>query len=170
MNIAYIDGQNLFLGVRDREWQLDFKKFRVYLAEKYGVERAHYFLGQRLEGQEGLYEALEGKGYELIFRLHTEESASSKKGNIDTDLVFKAMRDSIKEEELDKVVIVSGDGDFRRMIDYFIEEGRFLKLLAPNGRYSSLYKDIVKPYVSNISSDPVKSKLLYEGKKTSEKN
>ena len=33
-NFAYIDGQNLNLGVKSLGWDLDFKKFRLYLKEK----------------------------------------------------------------------------------------------------------------------------------------
>ncbi len=33
-NYAFIDGQNLNLGIKRLGWALDFKKFRVYLREK----------------------------------------------------------------------------------------------------------------------------------------
>ena len=36
-NYAFIDSQNLNLAIRDLGWILDFKKFRVYLKEKYQV-------------------------------------------------------------------------------------------------------------------------------------
>jgi len=32
-NYAFIDGQNLYLGVDELGWQLDYKKLRVYLYE-----------------------------------------------------------------------------------------------------------------------------------------
>lgn len=44
-NYAFIDSQNLNLGVQDLGWQLDFKRFRVYLKEKFHVRRAYLFLG-----------------------------------------------------------------------------------------------------------------------------
>ena len=52
-NTAFIDGQNLWLGtskvskdgeIIESSW-LDLKKFRIYLKEKYKVEKAYYFLG-----------------------------------------------------------------------------------------------------------------------------
>ena len=39
-NFAFIDAQNLNLGVKSLGWNLDFNKFRVYLKEKYGVSTA----------------------------------------------------------------------------------------------------------------------------------
>ena len=44
-NFAYIDGQNLNLGVKSIGWDLDFKRFRIYLKEKYSVSKAYYFVG-----------------------------------------------------------------------------------------------------------------------------
>jgi hypothetical protein len=40
-NIAFIDGQNLYQGLN---WPVDYKKFRVYLRDKYRIEKAYYFL------------------------------------------------------------------------------------------------------------------------------
>ncbi len=40
-NYAFIDGQNLYMGL---EWKLDYKKFRQYLKDKYGIKKAYYFL------------------------------------------------------------------------------------------------------------------------------
>ena len=36
-NYAFIDGQNLYLAIQELGWKLDYKKFRVYLREKYAI-------------------------------------------------------------------------------------------------------------------------------------
>lgn len=38
---VYIDSNNLNLGIRDLGWKLDYKKFRVYLKDKYNVSVAY---------------------------------------------------------------------------------------------------------------------------------
>lgn len=43
-DIAFIDGQNLHLGTTSENWKVDFKKFRVYLKEKFHIEEAYIFL------------------------------------------------------------------------------------------------------------------------------
>lgn len=43
-NYAFIDGNNLYLAIRDVGWRLDYQRFRRYLAEKYGVTTAYLFL------------------------------------------------------------------------------------------------------------------------------
>ena len=44
-NYAFIDSQNVNLAIRAQGWKLDWKRFRVYLHEKYGVTRAFLFIG-----------------------------------------------------------------------------------------------------------------------------
>ena len=62
-NIAYIDGQNLYMGTTTREpsWKVDLARFREYLRKKYNVERAYYYLGyvQEGAGPEHLYERVQ---------------------------------------------------------------------------------------------------------------
>ena len=41
-NFAFIDGQNLNLGILSLGWKLNFVRFRKYLAEKYSVTTAYY--------------------------------------------------------------------------------------------------------------------------------
>lgn len=54
-NYAFIDSNNLNLGVKELGWKLDFKKFRVYLAEKYGAAKAYLFVGYLPENQELIF-------------------------------------------------------------------------------------------------------------------
>jgi len=50
-NYAFIDSQNLHLGVKKLGWLLDFHKFRIYLSEKYEVSQAFLFLGYLSENE-----------------------------------------------------------------------------------------------------------------------
>ena len=78
---------------------------------------------------------------------------STKKGNVDTDIVFYLMKRLYKQEDFDKLVLVSGDGDYRMMVDFLIEEGKFEKILFPKQRYaSSLYKAITRQYFAALSN------------------
>lgn len=64
---AFIDSQNLNLGVRDAGWKLDFRKFRRYLKDTYYVSEAYLFIGHMPENQE-FYFFLQRAGYTLIFK------------------------------------------------------------------------------------------------------
>ena len=43
-NYAFIDSQNLNMGIKELGWKLDWKRFRIYLKEKYSVSTAHLFI------------------------------------------------------------------------------------------------------------------------------
>lgn len=68
-NIAYIDGQNLYLSTSksDNPWHIDFGKFRIYLKDKYRVEKAYYFLGYVNEEYNDLYQKLQESGFIVLF-------------------------------------------------------------------------------------------------------
>ena len=51
-NYTFIDAQNLYLGIGELGWKMDYKRFRVYLKEKYGVEKAYMFMGFLPSNQE----------------------------------------------------------------------------------------------------------------------
>jgi len=44
-NFAFIDGQNLHLGIAELGWRVDWRRFRTYLEEHYRVGCAYYFVG-----------------------------------------------------------------------------------------------------------------------------
>jgi len=163
-NIAYIDGQNLYMGTAKSEpiWRVDLARFRVYLQQKYNVEKAFYYLGyvQDDKRAEELYEEIQSAGFILVFRQHTSVMLGKKKGNVDSDIIFSVMRRLYKKEDFDKVVLVSGDGDYKPLADFLIEENRFAKILFPNKKYaSSLYKGIGAPYFAYLSDADVRAKI-----------
>lgn len=127
-NYAFIDSQNLNLGVKDLGWKLDYKKFRIYLTEKYGVNKAYMFLGYLPENQ-NLYRALQEYGYVLIFKPVQFSAHKGVKGNVDAELVLQVMIDL---PHYRRAVIVTGDGDFHCLVKYLYEQGKLLKVLIPN--------------------------------------
>ena len=165
-NYAFIDGQNLQLGTTsaDEPWCVDLKKFRIYLRDKYKVDAAYYYVGAYDPRHEGLYHVLQKSGYLVVLREHTSALTSKKKGNVDTDIVFSVMKKLVEKEDFDKVVLVSGDGDYWRMVDYLIKKERFEKLLVPGKKsVSSLYiRRIADSYMSFLDLPDIKKKILRE--------
>lgn len=165
-NEAFIDGQNLKMGTINAKspWTVDLKRFRVYLAEKYNVAEAYYFIGAYMPENRELYNALQRYGYVVVFRDHDGEAVSSKKGNVDTDIVFSVMKKLVEREAFDKIVLVSGDGDYWRMVDYLIKKDKFKKLLVPNHvALSSLYKARTPDsYRAYLDEPATKKKISYK--------
>ena len=89
--------------------------------------------------------------------------AGKKKGNVDTDIVFEMMKNLIDNNEFEKMVLVSGDGDYKRLVDYLIKKDRFLKILFPNRQFaSSLYKKLGNKYFVNLDREDIKKKIEYK--------
>ena len=117
---AFIDSQNLNLGTRKdiyrnkkriyKGWKLDFKKFFIYLSDKYHVKKVFLFLGYIPENKK-LYSFLKSSGYELVFKPTSKNSDGKAKGNVDAELIVWVMK-HVYENMCDKVVVISGDGDF----------------------------------------------------------
>jgi uncharacterized LabA/DUF88 family protein len=83
-----------------------------------------------------------------------------KKGNVDSDIIFDAMRRIYKQEQFNKIVLVSGDGDYKRLVDFLIEEKRFKKILFPDSdNRSSLYNSIGGEYFSSLSEKDIQRKI-----------
>lgn len=145
---AFIDSQNLLLGTKNDirrngkiiyfDWSIDLKKFRIYLKDKYKVEKAFIFLG-KISGMEKLYSSLEKYGYEIVFKPTIKYKKDGKfvyKGNVDVELSVYAIRNLSK---YDSAVIVTGDGDFLCLLDVLNEEHKLKKVIIPNRyAYSSL--------------------------------
>lgn len=141
-NYAFIDSQNLNLSIRDLGWKLDFYKFRIYLKERYSVNKTYLFIGY-LKGNEGLYTTLQNIGYICIFKPTLELKKNKVKGNVDAELVLHAM---IQISKFDKAIIVSGDGDFYCLVEYLLKKGKFERLIIPNKeKYSALFKNLSRP-------------------------
>lgn len=66
-NYAFIDSQNLNLSIRELGWKLDWRRFRIYLKEKYNVTKAFLFIGF-VEGNNDLYKFLQDAGFICIFK------------------------------------------------------------------------------------------------------
>lgn len=164
-NIAFIDGQNLHLGIRACGWNIDHKKFRVYLSAKYHVKEAHYFMGFVSESEQGLYYNLQKAGFILSFKEHSSALKGDKKGNVDSDIVFGMMKKIADNEPCDNVLLVSGDGDYKKVVNYLVKKGRFGKMLFPNKKFaSSLYNDLGGGYFDYLESTDVREKIEYRRK------
>lgn len=132
-NYAFIDGQNLYSGIKSLGWHLDLGKLRVHLEQKYHVTRAFYFVGY-MEPFQPLYKQLQRMGYELVFKEVVQGQGHTPKGNVDAHVVLWAMKELMN---YDRAVLVSGDGDYYPLVDYLDGQGKLFAVLAPNRTYCS---------------------------------
>lgn len=177
---AFVDSQNLNIGVQSYGWKIDWRKFRKFLTEKYHVTQAYLFIGY-LPENEDMYTQMHDAGYLVVLKPtidmyltpEDKEAAAAKakaqakegeapkkpttKGNVDAELVLYAVKEM---PNYDKAIIVSGDGDFFGLIEYLEQQNKLLHVLAPNWKYSSLLKPFEK-YIVRV--DEFKRVISYRG-------
>ncbi len=148
-------------------WKLDYGKFRVFLSDKYDVQKAYLFIGFMPENQ-AMYTNLQQKGYILVFKPVLTHKDGTTKGNCDADLVLRAM---IEYVNYDKAIIVSGDGDYYSLVDYLKTQEKLEQLIIPNElRYSALLKKVNDEHLKYISFlNRMRSKLEYINSKKPQK-
>jgi hypothetical protein len=133
-NYAFIDGANLHHGIRELGWKLDYKRFRIFLRDKYNVELAYLFMGF-VPHLAGLYRDLQNWGYTMIFKPTLVTTEEKVKGNIDAELVLQTMIDFAKYS---RAVIVTGDGDFACLVTYLEKQKKLEQIISPNYKKCSV--------------------------------
>ena len=128
-NYAYIDGANLHKGISSLGWVLDYARFRVWLKEKYSVEKAYLFIGL-IPGFTDLYKYLQESGFILVYKEVVYDKVGKPKGNCDADLVLQVVCDCY-EEKYERAVIVTSDGDYASLIKFLKEKEKILTILSP---------------------------------------
>lgn len=143
---AFIDSQNLHLGIKSQGWEIDYQKLYIYLKDKYKVSQTYIYIGFIKENQ-SLYNFLTKCGYKLVFK-NTKQFGKSRdqiKGNIDVDLTVDAIR---RSKEYTQALFISADGDFCALYDYLTKEvKKNIIVLIPN---MHKYSKFLLKYRSNL--------------------
>ena len=161
-NHAYIDGANLHKGVESSAWKLDYRKFRSWIRQKFGVTDAYLFIGL-MSKHADLYTSLQSTGYKLVFKEIVYDGSGKAKGNCDADLVLQAMKDYY-EARPEAVLLVSSDGDYASLVRFWQEKKIPCVIVspAPIVKCSILLKRTGAPI---IYLEDMKHKLPFRGPK-----
>ncbi len=128
-NIAYIDGANLHRGVSSLGWKLDYRRFRIWLNDKYQVRIAYLFIGL-IPKNKDLYAYLQKCGFTLIFKEVVYDGDGKAKGNCDADLVMQAMQDAY-ETDFDQAILVTSDGDYAPLASFLLKRDKLVIIVSP---------------------------------------
>ena len=131
----FIDGANLYAAARSLGFDIDYKRLREEFAGKGRLIRALYYTAL-IEDQEyspirPLVDWLDYNGYTLITK-PTKEFTDSMgrrkvKGDMDIEIAVDMMELS---DVLDHIVLFSGDGDFRRVIEAVQRKGVLVTVVS----------------------------------------
>jgi len=124
----FIDGANLYAAARSLGFDIDYKRLLELFGSKGRLIRAFYYTAL-VEDQEyspirPLVYWLDYNGYTMVTK-PTKEFTDAMgrrkiKGNMDIELAIDVME---MAQHLDHIVLFSGDGDFRRLVEAVQRKG-----------------------------------------------
>lgn len=124
----FIDGSNLYAAARALDFDIDYKSLLEWIASQGRLVRAFYYTAL-IEDQEyspirPLVDWLDYNGYSMVTK-PTKEFIDSQgrkkiKGNMDIELAIDMME---MADHVDHIMLFSGDGDFRRLIEAVQRKG-----------------------------------------------
>ncbi len=125
----FIDGANLYATARSLGFDIDYKRLLDVFSSRCNLVRALYYTAL-VEDQEyspirPLVDWLDYNGYTMVTKPtkeFTDATGRRKvKGNMDIELAVDVME---MMEHVDHIVLFSGDGDFRRLMEAVQRRGR----------------------------------------------
>jgi uncharacterized LabA/DUF88 family protein len=131
----FIDGANLYSAARGLGFDIDYKRLLEYFRGKGTLIRAFYYTAL-LEDQEysplrPLIDWLDYNGYSVVTKPAKEFTDATGrrrvKGNMDIELAIDALEIA---DKLDHMILFSGDGDFRRLVDALQRKGKRVTVVS----------------------------------------
>lgn len=124
----FIDGSNLYAAAKALDFDIDYRLLLSWAASQGRLVRAFYYTAV-IEDQEysplkPLVDWLDYNGFTMVTKPtkeYTDENGRKRiKGNMDIELAIDMMEMS---EHTDHIMLFSGDGDFRRLIEAVQRKG-----------------------------------------------
>jgi uncharacterized LabA/DUF88 family protein len=168
----FIDGANLYSAARSLGFDIDYRRLLKVFREKGRVVRAYYYTAL-VEDQEyspirPLIDWLDYNGYTMVTK-PTKEFTDAMgrrkiKGNMDIELAIDVME---MAEHLDHIVLFSGDGDFRRLVEAVQRRGRRVSVVSTIRTSPPMVSDELRRQADNfIELDELKSQIARDAGKT----
>src|SRR5207247_3938943 len=131
----FIDGANLFATAKSLGFDIDYKRLLREFQSRGDLLRAFYYTAviedQEFSSVRPLIDWLDYNGYTMVTKPTKEfvDAAGRRKikGNMDIELAVDAMELS---EYLDHVVLFSGDGDFRSLVEALQHKGKRVSVVS----------------------------------------
>lgn len=126
---VFIDGANFYSAARGLDLELDYKRFLTWLRKRGQLVRAVYYTAL-VEGEDRfspirpLVDFLDYNGYTIVTKpakTFTDRDGQRRiKGDMDVDIAVDALEAA---NYLDHLVLCSGDGDFRALVEALQRKG-----------------------------------------------
>ncbi len=120
---VFIDGPNLYAAAKQAGYEIDYKKLLSHFEDETNFVRAYYYTAVSEDAEEfspvkPLIDWLGYNGYAMVtkpMKEFTDETGRRRqKGKMDIELAVDMLE---LAPRLDHIILFSGDGDFRRVIE-----------------------------------------------------
>ncbi|MFZ3034260.1 MAG: NYN domain-containing protein, partial [Parvibaculum sp.] len=131
----FIDGANLYSAARGLNFDIDYRRLLEHFRSKGTMIRAFYYTAL-IEDQDysplrPLIDWLDYNGYSVVTKPAKEftdaQGRRRIKGNMDIELAIDAME---MAPNIDHLILFSGDGDFRRLVDAIQRKGKRVTVIS----------------------------------------
>ncbi len=131
----FIDGANLYATAKSLGFDIDYKRLLNYFKNEGQLVRALYYTAisddQDYSSIRPLIDWLDYNGYTMVTKPtkeYTDAAGRRKvKGNMDIELAVDAMQ---LADHLDHIILFSGDGDFRSVVEAIQKKGRRVTVIS----------------------------------------
>ena len=131
----FVDGANLYGAAKGLQFDIDYKRLLELFARKGLLVRAFYYTAladeQEFSPLRPLIDWLDYNGFTVVtkpLKEYTDAQGRRRvKGNMDIELAIDVMEMS---ERVDHIVIFSGDGDFRKLVEAVQRRGRRVSVVS----------------------------------------
>src|SRR3990167_4116471 len=169
-SIVFIDYSNLHYGMQRLGWEIDFIKLKEYFKHDYDVIDIYYYVGehsfksyfdcnkncdrtnpndiwifsQNRKAKREVFRSLKKKGYKVRVKeissiYDNTEGKYNLKCNCDVELCVDAID---RMPNYDVFILLSGDADFVKLVQYLKEHGKKAVVLAIREHFSSRLKRV----------------------------
>lgn len=131
----FIDGSNLYATAKALQFDIDYRKLLAYFKEETRLIRAIYYTALLDDADYSpirpLIDWLDYNGYQVVTKpakQFTDSMGRVKvKGNMDIEIAIHMMQ---LADSLDHIVLFSGDGDFRSLVEAVQNRGRRVSVVS----------------------------------------
>jgi len=165
----FIDGANLYGAAKGLAFDIDYKKLLELFARKGVLMRAFYYTAvaedQEFSPLRPLVDWLDYNGFSVVTKPLKEftdmQGRRRVKGNMDIELAIDVME---MADMVDHIVIFSGDGDFRRLVEAVQRKGRRVSVVSTIKTQPPMIADELRRQADNfIELEELKASIMREG-------
>lgn len=165
----FIDGANLYGAAKGLAFDIDYRRLLELFARKGLLVRAFYYTAvaedQEFSPLRPLVDWLDYNGFTVVTKPLKEFTDSQGrrriKGNMDIELAIDVMELS---DVVDHIVIFSGDGDFRRLVEAVQKKGRRVSVVSTIRTQPPMVADELRRQADNfIELEDLKPMIMREG-------